>query len=163
SRFHAQSSRHAGGSRGSYSRSAWLNRAAASGWEERIMNRPVYEMSDVIRAFGGGFEERYGHTLASVQRRAMRDIVRCRTAALGGGGQPIGAGCRCETSRCRGRILGGAAHLGTGAHSAPARSLRRAGRRPVSRRRALGVLPAGILVAGSTAEPIVPREVPGRA
>jgi hypothetical protein len=48
------------------------------------MNRPTYEVADVIRAFGAGFEDRYGHTLSSAQRRAMRDIAKCRTAALGG-------------------------------------------------------------------------------
>ena len=48
------------------------------------MNRPAHEMAEVIRAFGPAFEEQYGHTLSPVQRRAMRDIVRCRTAALGG-------------------------------------------------------------------------------
>jgi hypothetical protein len=48
------------------------------------MNRPVHELADVIRAFGPAFEERYGHTVAPAQRRALRDLVRCRTAALGG-------------------------------------------------------------------------------
>src|SRR5437588_587148 len=48
------------------------------------MTRPEFEIPDVIRAFGPAFEERFGHTLSPAQRRAMRDIVRCRTAALGG-------------------------------------------------------------------------------
>jgi hypothetical protein len=48
------------------------------------MNRPVHELADVIRSFGPAFEEQYGHTLSPAQRRAMRDIVRCRTADLGG-------------------------------------------------------------------------------
>lgn len=48
------------------------------------MNRPLYELADVIRAFGPAFERQYGHTIAPAQRRALRDIVRCRTAALGG-------------------------------------------------------------------------------
>lgn len=48
------------------------------------MNRPTHELADVIRMFGGAFEEQYGHTVSASQRRALRDIVRCRTAALGG-------------------------------------------------------------------------------
>ena len=48
------------------------------------MNRPVYEMADVIRTFAPAFEQQYGHTVSSAQRRALRDLVRCRTAALGG-------------------------------------------------------------------------------
>jgi hypothetical protein len=48
------------------------------------MNRPAHELADVIRAFGPAFEERYGHTASPAQRRALRDLVRCRTAALGG-------------------------------------------------------------------------------
>ncbi|VTR94186.1 transposase : Transposase OS=Burkholderia sp. SJ98 GN=BURK_004972 PE=4 SV=1: Zn_Tnp_IS91: Y2_Tnp [Gemmata massiliana] len=38
----------------------------------------------MIRAFGPSFAARYGHALSDPQRQAMRDIVRCRTAALGG-------------------------------------------------------------------------------
>src|SRR5580692_7329741 len=48
------------------------------------MNRPAHELADVIQSFGPAFEEKYGHILSPAQRRAMRDIVRCRTAALGG-------------------------------------------------------------------------------
>jgi hypothetical protein len=48
------------------------------------MTRPVHELADVIRTFGPAFEERYGHTVSAAQRRALRDLVRCRTAALGG-------------------------------------------------------------------------------
>jgi hypothetical protein len=48
------------------------------------MSRPVHELAEVIRAFGPAFEERYGHTASVAQRRALRDLVRCRTAALGG-------------------------------------------------------------------------------
>jgi hypothetical protein len=48
------------------------------------MNRPIHELADVIRAFGPAFEQRYGHTTSWTQRRALRDLVRCRTAALGG-------------------------------------------------------------------------------
>jgi hypothetical protein len=48
------------------------------------MTRPALELADVIRAFGPAFEGRYGHALSSAQRQAMKAIVRCRTAALGG-------------------------------------------------------------------------------
>ena len=48
------------------------------------MNRPILEVADVIRAFGPAFESAYAHTLSAAQRQAMRAIVRCRTAALGG-------------------------------------------------------------------------------
>jgi Putative transposase/Transposase zinc-binding domain len=48
------------------------------------MNRPVYELADVIRNFAPAFEQQYGHTVSSAQHRALRDLVRCRTAALGG-------------------------------------------------------------------------------
>jgi hypothetical protein len=48
------------------------------------VTRPSLETADVLRAFGSAFEEEYGRTLSSAQRQAMRAIVRCRTAALGG-------------------------------------------------------------------------------
>jgi hypothetical protein len=48
------------------------------------MNRPAHELADVIRAFGREFEKQYGHTISPTQRRALRDLVRCRTAVLGG-------------------------------------------------------------------------------
>jgi Putative transposase/Transposase zinc-binding domain len=48
------------------------------------MTRPRLEVADVIRQHGDAFLERYGGTLSSVQRRALRDIAACRTAALGG-------------------------------------------------------------------------------
>lgn len=48
------------------------------------MTRPGLEVADVLRAFGPAFEARYGHTLSPAQRQAVRAIVRCRTAALGG-------------------------------------------------------------------------------
>jgi hypothetical protein len=48
------------------------------------MNRPVHELADVIRTFAPAFEQQYGHTVSPAQRRALRDLVRCRTAALGG-------------------------------------------------------------------------------
>jgi hypothetical protein len=46
--------------------------------------RPALEVADVIRQYGDGFVARYGATLSDTQRRALRDLAVCRTAALGG-------------------------------------------------------------------------------
>jgi hypothetical protein len=48
------------------------------------MNRPAHELADVIRTFAPAFDQQYGHTVSPAQRRALRDLVRCRTATLGG-------------------------------------------------------------------------------
>jgi hypothetical protein len=42
------------------------------------------EVADVFRQYGPSFRQEYGATLSPEQRRAMRAIERCRTAALGG-------------------------------------------------------------------------------
>ena len=42
----------------------------------------VVELADIFRAYGGAYGA--GHRLSAVQRRAMRAIVACRTAVLGG-------------------------------------------------------------------------------
>jgi len=41
-------------------------------------------VADVVRAHGGAFLKARGASLSSAQRRVLRDIVSCRTAALGG-------------------------------------------------------------------------------
>jgi hypothetical protein len=46
--------------------------------------RPTLEVADVIRAHGEDFVARHGAGLNAEQRRALRDLVACRTAALGG-------------------------------------------------------------------------------
>jgi hypothetical protein len=46
--------------------------------------RPALEVAEVIRQHGPEFLERHGHGLSSAQRQALRDLARCRTAALGG-------------------------------------------------------------------------------
>lgn len=46
--------------------------------------RPGLEVADVIRQHGDEFLQRYGSGLAVAQRQALRDLARCRTAALGG-------------------------------------------------------------------------------
>src|SRR5688572_30328483 len=46
--------------------------------------RPALEVAEVIREHGDAFLVKHGDTLTAVQRRALRDLARCRTAALGG-------------------------------------------------------------------------------
>lgn len=46
--------------------------------------RPALEVADVIRQYGDAFVTQYGSTLTAMQRKALRDLARCRTAALGG-------------------------------------------------------------------------------
>jgi len=46
--------------------------------------RPALEVAEVIRRYGAGFVERYGGLLSDAQRKALRDLAACRTAALGG-------------------------------------------------------------------------------
>jgi hypothetical protein len=47
------------------------------------MSRPRLEVADVIRQHGGDLLERWGHRLSSEQRKTLRDIGSCRSAALG--------------------------------------------------------------------------------
>lgn len=48
------------------------------------MHRPRLEVADVIGRHGEAFLQKYGCFVTRQQRRAMRAIVQCRTAALGG-------------------------------------------------------------------------------
>jgi hypothetical protein len=48
------------------------------------MTRHRLEVADVFRDHGDAFLDRYSDTLWPEQRRALRDIAACRTAALGG-------------------------------------------------------------------------------
>ena len=48
------------------------------------MSRPRLEVADVIGRHGEAFLQKYGHFVTRQQRRVMRAIVQCRTAALGG-------------------------------------------------------------------------------
>ena len=41
-------------------------------------------MADILRLYGPGYLERFGASILPSHRRAMRDLCRCRTAALGG-------------------------------------------------------------------------------
>src|SRR5580704_15671848 len=46
--------------------------------------RPRREVADVIREYGGAFLSRHGSRLTGSQKKALRDLARCRTAVLGG-------------------------------------------------------------------------------
>ncbi len=48
------------------------------------MTRPRLTVAEVIRSCLDEFLERYGSELAPEQRRALDDLISCRTAALGG-------------------------------------------------------------------------------
>ena len=48
------------------------------------MIRPQHEVAEVFRQYGDAFLQRYGDVLSSEQRRVLKDIAVCRTAALGG-------------------------------------------------------------------------------
>jgi len=67
------------------------------------MERPCLELADVVRACGSALPTRT--RLTSEQRRALRDVQRCRTAALGGHVERC-AGCdhtRIAYNSCRNR------------------------------------------------------------
>jgi hypothetical protein len=44
----------------------------------------MLEVADIIRLHGAAYREQYGNTISSVQKRALRDIVACRTPFFGG-------------------------------------------------------------------------------
>jgi hypothetical protein len=46
--------------------------------------RPLLEVADVIRSHGEALLQRYGSHLTPTQKKALRDLALCRTAALGG-------------------------------------------------------------------------------
>ena len=46
--------------------------------------RPALEVADVIRSHGAAFLEKFGGVLSSTQKKALRELAACRTAALGG-------------------------------------------------------------------------------
>jgi putative transposase/transposase-like zinc-binding protein len=48
------------------------------------VERPALEVAEVIRQYGDAFLNRHGSVLCATQRRALRDLAVCRTAALGG-------------------------------------------------------------------------------
>ncbi len=46
--------------------------------------RPKWEVADVIHQYGEAFLNKHGGHLTATQKKALRDLGRCRTAALGG-------------------------------------------------------------------------------
>jgi hypothetical protein len=48
------------------------------------MTPPILEVADVLRAYGPAYVEAFDHLLSASQRRVLRDLVRCRSAELGG-------------------------------------------------------------------------------
>ena len=67
------------------------------------MDRPRLELADVVRVCGAALPAR--HPLTTEQRRALRDVERCRTATLGGHVERCG-GCaytRIAYNSCRNR------------------------------------------------------------
>ena len=49
-----------------------------------VAQRPTLEVADVIRAHGEEFHQKFAAILSPAQTKALRDLARCRTAALGG-------------------------------------------------------------------------------
>jgi hypothetical protein len=48
------------------------------------MTAAALELADILRDYGPAFLDAYGEAASAEQRRVLRDLVRCRTAALGG-------------------------------------------------------------------------------
>jgi hypothetical protein len=48
------------------------------------VSRPALEVADIFRAYGPAYLEAFGATISSAQRRVLKDLTLCRTAALGG-------------------------------------------------------------------------------
>jgi hypothetical protein len=48
------------------------------------MTAAALELADILRAYTPAFLDAYGDTTSPEQRRVLRDLVRCRTAGLGG-------------------------------------------------------------------------------
>ena len=46
--------------------------------------RPALEVADIVRAHGDEFRQVHAASLSPRQKRVLRNIERCRTAALGG-------------------------------------------------------------------------------
>jgi hypothetical protein len=52
--------------------------------ESVVAARPALEVADVIRGHGEAFFYKYGKHLTTAQKKALRDLARCRTSELGG-------------------------------------------------------------------------------
>jgi Zn finger protein HypA/HybF involved in hydrogenase expression len=49
------------------------------------MNKPQLELADVARRFVGPYKQQFGHFMLPSHHRALQDILRCMTEAMGGG------------------------------------------------------------------------------
>jgi len=49
------------------------------------MNKPQLELADVVRHFAGPYEKQFDHLMLPSHRRALQDIAKCMTEAMGGG------------------------------------------------------------------------------
>lgn len=58
------------------------------------MDRPPVEVADIFAAHADAFLKAYGEAISSAKRRLLRDLVACRTAALGGHLE------RCDNDEC---------------------------------------------------------------
>ena len=48
------------------------------------MTPPAIEVADVMRTFGGQYLQAFGDRMPAIHRKAMTDIIACRTPAMGG-------------------------------------------------------------------------------
>jgi len=48
------------------------------------MTAQTLELAGILRDYAPAFLDAYGDTVSPQQHRVLRDLVRCRTAALGG-------------------------------------------------------------------------------
>ena len=49
-----------------------------------VPRRPILEVADIVRAHGEEFRQAHAASLSPIQKRVLRAIETCRTAALGG-------------------------------------------------------------------------------
>ena len=71
------------------------------------MKTPALELADIFRNHGPAFRETFENSLSGGQKKALRDIAVCRTAALGGHveqcdhcGHRTIAYCSCRNRHC---------------------------------------------------------------
>src|SRR5712672_448507 len=71
------------------------------------MTAPALELADIFRIHGPAYLDTYGASLSAGQKKALRDIAVCRTAALGGRveqcdhcGHRTIAYCSCRNRHC---------------------------------------------------------------
>ena len=82
----------------------------------QLMTAPALQLGDIFRLHGPAYLARCGEALSNQQKRALRDIALCRTAALGGHvnqcdecGQRTIAYCSCRNRHCPTCRSGGSA------------------------------------------------------